>query len=90
MPKKRKKINKLLHRRQDLGMLGHAKVVIRTPNSNLFLFLCRVAARKLFSESIDIVEVAIRLVLVFLVKLGAIKRLVVEWTSRKETRGFSR
>lgn len=57
----------LLHGRQDLGMFGHTQVVIRTPNSNLFLFLCSMPAGKLFCQPIDIVEVAVRLVLVFLV-----------------------
>ena len=67
-----------MHRLQNLRVTAHAQVVVRTPDRDPLVPGCHVGLRKLLSEAIDIVEVAIGLVFVLLVQLGIVEAFIVK------------
>jgi hypothetical protein len=68
----------LLHGLDDNRIIAHTEVVISAPNLNLVLDVAGVGNRELGSETVDVVEVAVGLVLVLLVELIDIEALIVE------------
>jgi hypothetical protein len=76
-----------MHSLQDLRVSAHAKVIIGAPHGDSLILVGHVSAGKLFGETVDVVEVAVGLILVLLVKLRIVESLVVElgrlcWTGR--------
>lgn len=69
----------LVHRLQHLGVAAHAEVVVGAPYGDLLVLGFLVGAREFLGQAIDIVEVAVRLVLVLLVQLILIESLIVEF-----------
>ena len=67
-----------LHGLDDDGVLGHAEVVVRAPDSDLVFGLGGVCTRELLSQAVDVVEKAIGLVLALLLQLALIDAFVVE------------
>lgn len=77
----------LVHRLEYVWVASHAEVVVGAPDSHLVLRGLLVGTRKFLGQSVDVVEVAIRLVLVLLVQLIVVKAFVVErrgsWGGRR-------
>jgi hypothetical protein len=68
----------LVHGLQHLRVAPHAEIVVGAPNGHLLLLGSHVSARKFLSEAINVVEVAVRFILVLLVKFIVIKAFVVK------------
>lgn len=60
----------------------HAKVVVGAPDGDALLWDRHMRTRELFRQSIDVIEVAVRFVLVLLVQLIVIETIIVEARSR--------
>jgi hypothetical protein len=67
-----------MHSLQDLRVPAHTKVIIGAPHGDSLILVGHVSAGELFGETIDVVEVAVGLILMLLVKLGIVESLVVE------------
>lgn len=76
------RVERLVHGVQNDGVPSHAEVIVRAPNGHLVLLVGRVGDGELFGESVDVVEVPVRLVLVLLVERGLVVLLVIELTWR--------
>lgn len=59
-----------------------AYVVIAAPSSYKFLRRVQMSLRKAVSETVNVIEVTIAFVLVFLVDLGAVEPFIVEFRRR--------
>lgn len=67
----------LVHGIQNLLVASHAEVVIGAPDSHTLFGRRSVGTRELLGETVDVVEIAVRLVLVLLLKLRIVKALVI-------------
>lgn len=67
-----------MHSVEDMLISAHAEIVIRAPDSDKLLGHRHVGTRKLLRKSVDVVEVAIRFVLVLLVKFVLVELLIVK------------
>lgn len=67
-----------VHRLQDLGISSHAKIIIGAPDRDSLVLVRHVRLREFLRKAIDVVEVAVRLILMLLVQLGIVKLLVIE------------
>jgi hypothetical protein len=67
-----------LHSVQDNRVFAHAEVIVRTPYVDLVLGVGRVSDRELCRHPVDVVEVSVGLVLMFLLQLCLVEALVVE------------
>lgn len=56
----------ILHVINHRGMLPHTEVIVGAPNSDLFVGTGSMSLGKLLSQTVDVVEIAITLVLVLL------------------------
>ena len=72
-------IKGLVHGLQDVWVAAHAEVVVGTPHCHFLLLVGQMGARELLCHAIDVVEVAVRLVLVLLVELIVVEALIVEF-----------
>lgn len=82
-----------MHSIENMLVAAHAKVIVGAPDSHTFLRHRHMSTRKLLRKAVDVIEVAIRFVLVLLVELILVKLLVIElggrWSSRLWTgKGF--
>ena len=68
----------LVHLLQNLRVSAHTEVVVGAPNSDLVLGGVLVSARELLGQTVDVVEVAVRLVFVLLIQFALVVRLVIE------------
>ena len=68
----------LLHGLKHNRVVTHAEVVVGTPNFDLILAVTGVGDGELVGETVNVVEVTVRGVLVLLLKLGGVELLVVE------------
>ena len=68
----------LVHGLQDLAVASHAKVVIGAPDGHALLGGGSVGAGKFLGQTVDVVEVAVRLVLVLLLQFAIVKGVVVK------------
>jgi hypothetical protein len=71
-------VESFMHGLQDLGVPAHAKIVIGTPDGDFLVLVVLMSAGELLSETVDVIEVAVGLVLVLLVQLGLVESLVIE------------
>jgi hypothetical protein len=60
------------------GIISHPQVVVCAPDLDLLVHICGMRYRKLVSESIDVIEVAVGLILVLPLQLGRIEIVVAE------------
>lgn len=67
-----------VHRPQNLWVAAHTEVVIRAPGGDKLVGSVEVRLREILGETIDVIEVAVGLVLVFFVEFRAVEALVVE------------
>lgn len=67
-----------MHSIEDMLVTAHAEIIIGAPDSDKLLGHRHVGTRKLLRKTIDVVEVAIRFVLVLLVKFCFVEILVVK------------
>lgn len=72
----------LMHGSQDMRVAAHTEIVVGAPNSHSFILVRHVCAGEFLGEAIDVVEVAVRLVLVLLLQLGVVELFIVELGSR--------
>lgn len=70
-----------MHSLQDLLISSHSEVIVGAPYSHTLVLLVLVGLRKLLGQTIDIVEIPVRLVLALLLKLGIVETLVIEFGS---------
>jgi hypothetical protein len=71
-----------MHSLQNIWVLSHAKIIIGTPDRNSLILVRHVGLGKFLGQPIDVIEVAVGLILVLLVKFGIVESLVVEFGSR--------
>lgn len=80
-----------MHGLQDLRVSTHSKIIIGAPDRDLLVLGAEMSSWELLGQTIDVIEVAVRLVLVLLVQLGSIKSLIVKlrslWRSRLSSGG---
>lgn len=79
-------IEGLMHGLQNLWVSTHAEVVIGTPDGYTLIPGGHMGLGKLLSETIDVVEVPVGLVLVLLVKLRIVESFVVKLRGRRSCR----
>src|SRR5579862_3480566 len=70
-----------MHSLQDLRIAAHSEIIIGAPHSDTLINVRHMRLGKFFGQAIDIVEVAVGLILVLLIKLGIIEGLVVKFNS---------
>jgi hypothetical protein len=75
------RIKSLMHGLDHLGIAAHTKVVIGAPHSHTLVGVLGVGFGEFLGQTVDVVEVAVRLVLVLLVELGLVEALVVKFGS---------
>jgi hypothetical protein len=63
----------LLHSLENSGVATHAQVIVRAPDVDFIDDTSRMGDGELGSETIDVVEVTVALVLMFLLELGIVK-----------------
>lgn len=68
----------VLHGLEDNGVVAHTQIVIRTPYLHLGLGVSGVGDREFGGETVDVVEVTVRVVVVLLLQLSSVEALVVE------------
>lgn len=74
-------IEGLMHCFQDGRVAAHAEVVVAAPCGDELVGGIEMRLREILGETIDVVEVAVGLVLVFLVELRLVEALVVEFAT---------
>ena len=76
----------LMHGLQNLGVSTHTQVIVRAPDRNPLIAGCHVGLWKLLGEAVDVIEIPVRFVLVFLFEFGIVESFVVKfrwhWRSR--------
>lgn len=77
----------LVHFVEDLFVFTHSEIVIGAPDSDPFFLVGHVGSWELLCQPVNVVEVTVRLVLVFLVKLGIVEGVVIEFGNVR-SRGF--
>lgn len=82
-------IERLVHRLQHLRIAAHAQIVVRAPDRHALLRGGRVGPRKLLGEPVDVVEVAVRFVLVLLLQFAVVERTIIKWRTDRRTRSWS-
>jgi hypothetical protein len=68
-----------MHSLQNLRVASHAKIIIRAPDCNPLVLVGHVCAGELLGQTIDVIEVAVRLVFVLLVEFGIVEFFVIEF-----------
>jgi hypothetical protein len=68
-----------MHLLQNMLVTTHSQVVIGAPYDDFVLFVGHMSSRKLLSQAIDVVKVAVRLVLVLLIKFRLVESLIIEF-----------
>jgi len=71
-------VQRAVHGLQHLRIAAHAEIVVGAPHRHTLLRRGRVGAGELLRKTVDVVEVAVRLVLVLLLQLAAVEAFVVE------------
>lgn len=71
-------IKRGMHSLQNLRIPTHPQIIVGTPNRDPLILVAHMSAGKFLGQAIDVVEVAIGLVLVFLLKLGIVEFLIVK------------
>lgn len=74
-------IKGLMHSLQHLWVASHAEIIIGTPHGDPLTLVCHVGLRKLLCETIDVIEIAIRFVLMLLLDFRIVETIVVEFGS---------
>ena len=77
----------------DDGVARHSQIVISTPNANTFIDILRMCIGKFRCETIDIVEIAVGFILMFLVELVSVEGVVVKFCGTRlkcQSNGFPR
>jgi hypothetical protein len=62
-----------------LWIAAHAEIVVGAPYSHTLVGVLGVSFREFLGQAVDIVEVAVRLVLVLLVKLGFVETFIIKF-----------
>lgn len=70
------------HRQLDIWVTRHAKIIIRAPNLHKILISLRMRRGKRLGETVNVVKIAIRLVILLLLDLFLEERFVRKGTSR--------
>ena len=71
----------VLHGFEDYWVVSHAKIIIRAPNLDFITDIPSVGEWEFIRKPVDVVEVTVRLILVFLLELFRKKLIVVEVAS---------
>jgi len=71
-------IKNILHSLENDGIVAHPKIIISAPNFNLILDAAGMSDGEFGCETIDVIEIAVRFVLVLLVELTDVKLLIVK------------
>jgi hypothetical protein len=69
-----------VHGGQHFRVAAHSEIVIRAPHGHPLFDRGGVSTGEFLGETIDVVEVAVGLVLVFLLQFALVESIVVEWS----------
>jgi hypothetical protein len=67
-----------LHSFKDDWIVAHTEIIVGAPDLDLFLDVASVGNGELCGKSVNVVEVTVGVVLMFLIKFVGIERLVIE------------
>jgi hypothetical protein len=67
-----------VHGLQNVGVATHTQIVVGAPNRHTLLLGCHVSAWELLRQTVDVVEVAVRLVLMLLLQLIVVEAFIIE------------
>lgn len=80
-------VERFMHSLEHMWVAAHAQVVVGAPHRHLVLGRFLVRTRKLLGQTVNVVEVSVRLVLVLLLKLILVEAFVVEIGALGSSRG---